>query len=101
MTLLKSKSEEKGDTLLRVMQRGKASLREAAILLDKSWPTIKAHADLGKIETVNMGKRLYVTIPVLVQHGLVLPSLPEFSERMKQLLVGIDPNLDDLGANYD
>jgi hypothetical protein len=52
---------------------------------------------LVKIKSIPLGKRLYVPLEELVNHGLVLPSLPEFSERVKQHLQGIDSNLDDLG----
>lgn len=104
MALKKSETEQRGDVLLRVMQRGKASLRETAIVLGKSWPTIKAHVDLGKIQTIRIGQREYVTLKSLVEdHGLVLPFLPDFSERVKQHLMGIDTNdvNDDLGDDYD
>jgi hypothetical protein len=97
MTLAKSYAEDKADVLLRVMRRGRASVRETGILLGKSWSTTKAHVDLGKIKSIPLGKRLYVPLEELVNHGLVLPSLPEFSERVKQHLQGIDSNLDDLG----
>lgn len=97
MALGKSTSEERGDTLLRVLTRGRASIREAAILLNKSWSTTKAHIDLGKIQSYRMGKRDYVSLPELVRNGLELPHLPKYSERIKQLLTGEDSNISDPG----
>jgi hypothetical protein len=97
MALTKSNAEDKAEVLLRVMRRGRASVRETAILLGKSWSTTKAHVDLGKIESIGIGKRLCIPLEELVKHGLVLPNLPDLKERVTQHLQGIDSNLDDLG----
>jgi hypothetical protein len=74
VALTKSVAEKRGDVLLRVTKRGRASLNEAALILRKSWPTIKAKVDLQEIRTYQYGKRQWVSVEELRRLGATLPT---------------------------
>lgn len=97
MALNKSKAETKGDTLLRVIRRGKASVREAAILLDTSWSTLNGRIGRGVVPSITIGPRQYLTLEMLVEQGLAIPYIPGYNDRVEDLTAGIDSNDDDFG----
>ena len=88
MVLEKSKGEHKADVLLQVLKRGRASARQAAVLLDIDKQTAVDRIVRGEIRALRLiTGRYYVSMAELVRCGLVLTYLPEkYKARAKELI---------------
>lgn len=95
MTLQKSRSEYKADVLLQVIKRGRASARQAAVLLDMAKETMVKRIRKGAIRAVQLETgRYYVTLAELQRCGLALPTnIPELAPLITHHLTN-DPTRD-------
>lgn len=65
--LLPSNPELVADALQRVLKRGRANLRETALILGRCTPTIRAQVDRGEIVTMKVGKLRYIPLDELAR----------------------------------
>jgi excisionase family DNA binding protein len=97
MVLQKSKGEHKADVLLQVIKRGRASARQAAVLLGVDKQTAVDRIERGKIRAVRFNTgRYYVSVAELFRCGLVLPPLAKALQDRINQLVAEDPLKDEV-----
>jgi hypothetical protein len=63
--ILKSTPELKAEALRRATKRGRANLSEAALITDKSQPTIRGICDRKEVDHIRVGKLRYIPIDQL------------------------------------
>lgn len=94
MTLRKSDAEERAEVLLKVIERGRASIRQAACLFGVAGPTMRNKISNGDVRAVLIGPRYYISLRELVRGGIALPSLPRLREKIAYHLE-LDPLQDE------
>jgi hypothetical protein len=81
MALPKSLPEQKADAIKRAMRRGRATTKDASVILGIHYKTVLDRIGRGKLMAFTIGGHQYVSLEELVNQGA---ALPHFQDRFAE-----------------